>query len=222
MGDATIQIYCNNCHKKTIHSFLASAQVEGAEGEVSWIDTYQTLKCGCGNVTFRKQEWFSEHQNWSPDYEPTYNYTYYPPPLFREKPKWISQLDEKLIDVLDEVYTALQYDLYYIAAVGVRTLLDMLLVAKVGDKGDNEAKYRALLQEEHATEEQVEMIKVVIETGNAAAHRGYKPSRKDLNTAMDIAETIIERIYISGKREELLLKKALELKSKVPPRSKKV
>lgn len=218
MGEDIIQIYCNDCCKKINHTVLASAEVKGAEGEVYWTDTYQTLICGCGNVTFRKQGWFSEHQDFSPNYEPVYNYTYYPPLLFRKQPIWIFQLDENLVGVLNEVYSALQHDLRYIAAVGIRTILDMLLVTQVGDSGNNKAKYRALLEGEHATEDQLEMIKAVIETGDAAAHRGYKPNRKDLNSAMDIAETIIERIYISGKREELLLEKALELKSKVPPR----
>lgn len=119
MGETTIQIYCNECHKKANHSVIASAEVNGKDGEVYWTDTYQTLKCGCGHVTFRKQGWFSEHQDWSPDYEPFYNYTYYPPPLFREKPKWFSQLDEKLEDVLNEVYSALQHDLRFISAVGI-------------------------------------------------------------------------------------------------------
>lgn len=220
MGETTIQIYCNECHKKTNHSVIASAEVNGKDGEVNWTDTYQTLKCGCDNVTFIKQEWFSEHQDWSPDYEPFYKYTYYPPPMLSVEPKWFSQLDEKLEDVLNEVYSALQHDLRFIAAVGIRTALDILMVDKVKDEKYNGAKYKALFEKGFATEEQVEMIKAVIDVGDAAAHRGFKPNRKDLTHVLDIAETIIEKIYISGKREEQLLVTARELKTKVPSRYK--
>jgi hypothetical protein len=213
-----IKIFCNNCDKVTNHSLLASVDEHGEQGVVHWKDTYQILKCSCGNVTVRKQQWCSEWQE--PNSEPHYNYTFLPPRHFRKKPKWFSQLDQKLIDVLDEVYAALQHGLYYVATVGIRTVLDMVMVDKVKDIGENEDKYAALLAKGIVTENQLDLLKVAIEAGNAAAHRGYRPSADDLKHLIVITETIIEKLNIAKRKEEYLLGKAFEIKSKVPLRER--
>ena len=119
LTEKTIQIHCNACVRKTSHRVLASADVHGEHGEEHWTDTYQTLQCTCGHVTFSKQEWFSAWQDGDPDSAPLYKHTFHPLPIYRAKPTWISQLDEKLVEVLDEVYSALQHDLRFIAAVGI-------------------------------------------------------------------------------------------------------
>lgn len=218
MKKLSIRIFCNNCDKITSHFLLASVDESGEQREMYWTDTYQILKCGCGNVIFRKQEWHSEWQDPDPEAEPFYNNTYYPPQHFRKKPKWLYQLDEKLIDVLEEVYTALQYGLHYVATVGIRTALDMVIVDKVKDLETNREKYAALLKKQIVTEEQLELIKTAIEAGDAAAHRGYKPSQEDLKHLVVITEAIIEKLYLAKKKEDFLLEKAGEIKSKVPPR----
>lgn len=220
MSKKTVSAFCNECSKKTCHNVLSSVDVGGYDGEVNWSNTYQVLECGgCKHVTFRKRFWFSEWQSGDPDEGPIFEDSYFPPPLFREKPKWFAELDQKLSTVLEEVYIALQNNIRYLAAVGARTALDIILVDKVTDKGSFDVKLKALVSEGFVSEAEKGMLKAVTEAGNAAAHRGYLPEEKDLILVMDIIESVIEKLYISGKRQEDLSIRAAELDKRVPKRN---
>ena len=211
---------CDTCLNETNHKILCSEQISGSIDIVDWVDTYQVLECqGCNNVMFRKRHWFSEDQDFRPDACPVYRDTYFPPLSFREKPEWYSSLEKKLTEVLDELYIALQNDIRFLAAVGARTALDIVLVEKLGDKGTFVEKLNALKSRGLVTEAEREMLDAVTEAGNAAAHRGYSPNPDDLVAVMDILEAVIEKLYFAEKKESELLRKAKRLMQNVPSRA---
>jgi hypothetical protein len=82
------------------------------------------------------------------------------------------------------------------AALGFAEKLDLLL--KMGKIG----------QSEKGT------LEVLTDAGGAAAHRGWKPDIKQLDTLMTIGEQFLYRTII-------LEDKAKVLKSKIPPRHKR-
>lgn len=219
MIDKIDEVFCNKCSRTTKHRILCSTSLNGEVDILSWTNTYQVLECGgCGNVMFRKRFWLSKYQDYDPEAKPVYKDTYFPPPLFREKPKWFENLGETLSAVIEEVYVAIQNNTRYLAAVGARTALDIILVDKVTDRGTFKDKLNTLRNKGLVSEAEKEMLEAVTEKGNAAAHRGFIPAEMDLIAVMDILESILEKLYISEIREKEFLQRARDLKAKVPKR----
>src|SRR5438270_745957 len=100
--------FCNACMRQTKHLLIYSHSQSGSdedEPSLSWENAYQILECqGCENVTYRTRQWFSE---WVDESGANYQYSYYPPLVSRQKPKWAESLPKSIRSVLDEVYISL-------------------------------------------------------------------------------------------------------------------
>jgi hypothetical protein len=108
---------------------------------------------------------------------------------------------------------ALQNDQPYLAAMGIRALLEQIMVTKCGDRGTFNKNLDAFQTDGYVSPVQRERLKTVLEVGHAAIHRGYKPSKEDLMTLVDLTEVIVQTFYLHGSKVE-------DLKKKIPPRKK--
>lgn len=187
---------------------------------------YRILRCcGCEAVYFQRAEVFSENMEYS--YHPVtgdtqgeyiVDYTYWPSPIKREKPDWLSDIisvDKKIYDIISEVYAALDNDLKVLAAIGIRTTFDRgteLLgidpAKKFFEKLDD------LLTSGKIGQSERDALDVLADAGGAAAHRGWEPSVKQLDTMMDIIEAFCHRNFV-------LNSKVGELKPQIPPKQKR-
>lgn len=222
MSDNTeTKAHCNGCLKVTNQTLLYKKDVaEFSElGDRFAIDIYQTLQCkGCEHVTFRLVRLRDEAMN--EDGSPYEHEVYYPPEKSRQQPEWLGDLitehDQFPIFVLmDEIYSALYDRLNSLASMGIRTLIDMVMVAKVGDCGSFESKLSAFQKSGFIAEKQKDFIINTINTGSASAHRGHRPDTKDLTLLLNIAESLIENVFIFPKRSE-------EASKQIPPRTPRV
>lgn len=183
-------------------------------------DKYEMLKCcGCGSIKLRHREWCSENYDENGNIVPRTQY--YPPAVFRPHPRWFIDLilevsidDGNLHDLLTEIYVALRNDQRALAAMGIRALLENVMVEKVGDHGSFFANLKAFETDGYVSRIQRERLETILEAGHAAMHRLYKPSKADLITLVDIAESIVESIYIHHSKVE-------RLKKGIPPRVQK-
>jgi hypothetical protein len=66
----------------------------------------------------------------------------------------------------------------------------------------------------HVGLHQKEIIETTLEVGHASIHRNYNPTRQDVTQVLDIAENIIQSIYVSTEQ-------AKALKKRIPPRPKR-
>jgi Domain of unknown function (DUF4145) len=215
----TTKAHCNNCSGERNHEVLHSEKTEWDDSENAWngnfvsgSKTYETLKCcGCENIKLRYTSWFSE------DDEDTVNY--FPAAIFRRKPDWFDDLwlelgpeDQFVQRLLKEIYVALQNNLPNLATMGVRSLLEKVMVSKTGDQGSfvkNIAEFEKL---GYVSRIQRERLEAILEAGHATIHRTFTPSTQDVITLVDLTEHIVETVYLhEGKVEEL--------KKRVPPRS---
>jgi uncharacterized protein DUF4145 len=114
--------------------------------------------------------------------------------------------------VLREVYIALQNDCCSIAAMGIRALLERLMIEHVDDQGSFSANLDAFEKAGYVGGRQREIIEATLEVGHASIHRNYNPTRQDVTQVLDIAENIIQSIYVSAEQ-------AKALKKRIPPRS---
>jgi hypothetical protein len=211
----TTKAHCNDCSGSRNHDVLHSERTSWRDDEqgISGGDTYDTLKCcGCELVKLRHTSWFSE------DDEPTV--LYFPPSISRRRPDWFADLldelkegEEFVENLLEEVYVAVQNDLPRLATMGVRALLERIMISKADDQGTfakNIAKFEAL---GHVSKLQRERLETILEAGHAAIHRAYTPRVKDVVTLLDITEHIVQSVYLHER-------KVADLKKNVPARVK--
>ncbi|VVB63546.1 Uncharacterised protein [uncultured archaeon] len=133
---------------------------------------------------------------------------YFPPAISRSRPTWFNEFDSAYIrGILQEIYVGLQNGTASLATMGIRALLEFVMIQKVGDKGTFTRNLDEFQKQGYISEGQRDILNVVLETGHAAMHRSYVPSQEDLITCMDIAESVIETIYIHPRKAKDLTKK---------------
>lgn len=218
-GDKTAEwCFCNQCLRQTRHQIITSHSVSGGDEDISWSHDYQIISClGCENITYRTRAWCSEWFNG--DGSSGYSDSYYPPPVSRQKPEWFAKIPDEIQSVMSEVYVTLQAGSRYLATVGARTALDLLIIDKIGDVGTFKDKINRLQADRHITTAEAALIEAITDAGNASAHRGYAPDAKNLNHVMDILEAILDKFYAAEGRQRKLAAQAAALRKEIPPRT---
>ncbi|EMO4505847.1 DUF4145 domain-containing protein [Klebsiella michiganensis] len=174
---------------------------EGEENELLWYgeDNYYFSECkGCENITLYIE---STYSGMGDDFVTTQ----FPPKIIRKEPKWLQQIDGKFIviepsakiELFREIYIALKNNMPRLAIMGVRALLELVMIEKIGDQGSFIKNLRKLKEEGYISGYQYDAIEKVIDAGHASMHRGYKASNSEIFSIMDITENIIESIYIN-------------------------
>jgi len=160
---------------------------------------------GCETVCLQKKFWFSEE----PQEE---QITFYPPQVARRIPKWAYDLPPEIRALLTEVYAALHADSRRLAMMGARAIIDMVLLAKVGDLGPFDKKVDALVKSGYISARNRDVLSTALDAGHAAAHRGHRASVAEANHVMDIVENLLQT--------DILEAAAVELKTTIPSRNK--
>jgi len=213
MSDIT-KAHCNTCGGDRNHDVLHSEKKDWQDDEspVCGSDTYDTLRCrGCEEIKLRHTSQFSEH-----DEDSVY---YFPPSIFRRRPEWFEDLffeiqgDEEFVEsLLREIYVAVQNNLRNLALMGVRSLLEKIMIAKVGDNGSFSKNLNAFFNKGFISENQKENLSIILEAGHAAIHRKFNPRKNEIITVLDITEHIIESVYLHKSKVD-------QLSNRVPKRA---
>lgn len=218
MATSKRKAHCNKCGGETNHLVLHTDSTRWANDEASITGgtEYEMLKCaGCDKIVLREREWCSEDD---PHSEP--NVKFFPPTTFRPEPKWLTDFylefppgQDVLHDILKEIYVALQNAQPYLAAMGIRALLEQVMIEKVGDNKTFGENLKRFEEAGHVSSRQREQLATILDVGSAAIHRGYKPSEDDLTTMIELTEVLIQSIYLHQG-------KVKDLKGKIPPRKR--
>ncbi|WP_085906297.1 DUF5655 domain-containing protein [Kiloniella majae] len=216
MSEENIKVHCGKCVGERNHQIIAEHKFRESDDEHDiWMDhEYLIVQClGCDHIGFLDRSLFSE------DIQPTgydhkgevvykapWSEKLYPPPLYRRKPEWFEDLpDPTLQTIFGELYNSLQSESHFLATFGARTVLDRLIILKVGDKGNFYRGIRALQDEGLLSEHEKDILQPTLEAGHAAAHRGYTPTSGELKTVLDTIESLVHRILVLPARAELLM-----------------
>ena len=217
-----VKAHCNACRGERNHSVVAERKQEdddeNSDGSYGfWECTiYEMLQCcGCENITLRSSYTCAGSGN-------EVMVSYYPPAITRHKPEWLSGSSaqsfrwhhSELNSLLDEVYAALHAGSNRLAIMGARTLIDMVMLDKIGDQGTFDDKLKTMETTGYLSRTNREFLKQAINAGSAAAHRGHQPDDQDVNRVMDIVENFIQAVYF-------LETAAVKLQQNTPPRSPK-
>lgn len=220
-----LKAHCNQCGGERRHELLHHETIRGSEVvdkrfAIDWADRYEMLKCcGCENVAMRHLHWFSEDMG--SDGRPTVYTSYYPPATSRREPRWLELVDDMLaedeqlyvVSLLREIYSALHNDARRLASMGIRALIEHMMIHKVGDTGTFGGNLQKFESDGFISSKQKERLETILDAGHAAIHRAFHPSKEDLNILMDITESVVETVYAHEDKTKLLRKR-------VPPRNK--
>jgi Domain of unknown function (DUF4145) len=212
----TCQAPCARCRRYTSHNILTSVTTT-----VEYLDErYELLQCGGCNAVSMSHLYLLP----VPD-EPV---TYYPSPNFRSPPLWFEnvlarfladkeeqkQLSQIPYDLLHEIYDAVGGGQLRLATMGIRSVIEHVMIAKIGDQGSFAKHLDMFYKGGFISLIQHDTLDALLEAGHATAHRGFHPTEDEVNTLLDILEGVLEAIYIHSSQAQALAKR-------IPPRSQK-
>lgn len=174
--------------------------------------------CGCDNVNLQHSSWCSEDME--VDGSAAISVTYFPPAISKAEPSWLTQLDgdfdsnrRYIVALIREIYSALHNDSRKLAVMGVRALLEHVMISTVGDHGTFEKNLENFQVQGYLSGKQRKSIESILQAGHATMHRQFSPSTNDVNIIVDIAESLIATTYVHAD-------KADELDKRVPKKKK--
>ncbi len=174
-----------------------------------WEARFEIVECrGCDSLSFRLRSWDERHDRLDPATGELVDrielHQYYPPPASRQRPDWLGYLPKDLQGMLGELYLALDAGSVTLPVIAARTVLDIVMREKVGDRGSFAKQLDAFCDEGHIGTRDKEILATVIESGHAAAHRGYAPTPGDVHDVLGIVEHLLERLFVHPSRIALM------------------
>jgi len=176
--------------------------------EIQGIDSYQVVQClGCAALSFR-----SIHSN-SEDLVETYKGSYefyeteevYPPRVAgRSKLRDTDLLPGKVRRIYEETYKALSCELRILAAIGIRTLVESVCVDAGANGRSMEMKIDSLVGTGVLTKAEAMVLHRVRFVGNTAAHEVERYDLDTLNTTFEVAENLLQSVYILPEKASTL------------------
>ena len=209
-------VHCNNCGGERKHTILhvdkyaRDYPTSHPDITVTEFHSTTTLKCGgCEAVQLKRVFRFSEEDEATVEF--------FPSPMPRPLPGWMRQLDRTkseeayIHELLTQIYAALAAGACTVSAMGVRALLEFVMVSKVGDQGTFAKNLDEFEKQGYVAKRERMRLESILDVGSAAIHRAFMVSPMDALTLLDIAEHQIESNYL---HDEVVA----HVSSKVPPR----
>ncbi|OXJ20150.1 DUF4145 domain-containing protein [Burkholderia sp. AU6039] len=222
-----LKAHCPRCDGErncSVHGMLDepwewSDERNSSSGQID----HRLLKClGCDTVFYWRSSWDTEDWDFrlgadgaQQFYHPVTVTTYPMPEKRSNRPDWIwnlSSVDPTLATILMQTYEAQAASAFILAAVGLRTALDRVTELLNIDPGlPLEKKVQGLRDRGFVGETEADVLAVVADAGNAAAHRGWSPDEIEFSKLLAALEQFIARTVISGKS-------VLEIATRIPSR----
>ncbi len=132
-------------------------------------------------------------------------------------PEWLTKLPDTAQVLMREVHLAMGAELYALSAMGIRAVVDVISVDLLGvDAGPFNVKLDGLAKVGHLSPSQHTALNAVVDAGNAAAHRGFVPTRDAAQAMLDAVEVVLKTAYVlPGAAQSLLA-----MTPRRPPKSK--
>jgi len=165
---------CSQCLRETAHRLLHETSRQADDR----ILTYAMLECcGCGDVCL------SEQVLWTDD--GSKDVSFFPPPVSRKEPEWLLSLivtkpkTHDLGALLSETYQAMHGGQNRLAAMGIRALLEQLMISTIGsDQGSFEKNLSAFHDAGYVSLPQRDTLNNILLIG----HRAFRPTATDLKS----------------------------------------
>lgn len=186
-------------------------------------EVYRIVACrGCETPFFQKTDYCSENIiTWQDpetgeiegddgDIEYTWPITEKVP-----RPDWhrqLSSIDGRLDEIVCEVRAAIDNNLNVLAGTGIRTAFDYASeLLGIDTELSFRRKIHALLEQKKISQEEHDALLALTDAGSAAAHRGWRPTFKELKGLAEILDAFLYRAFMVERTTR-------SLKKTIPPR----
>ena len=193
-----MKVFCHRFGKDTNHTTIAHRYIGfDPEYEEPWGENHYFAECmGCGAFTYAISSWDSGNWN-SFTNKMDLTWTTYPRSS-AERPRMKDDhlLPPKISEVYREIIGAINADLSILPAVGLRALIE----AVCRDQGIPGATLEKLIDglatKGVLTAAQATILHGHRFLGNSAAHDVVPPGQVELEAALEIAESVLQTIYV--------------------------
>jgi hypothetical protein len=125
----------------------------------------------------------------------------------------VEHLPEETRSLLLEVYSALDINALTLVAIGVRTVIDHVMRGVVGELGTFADRLLKLEAKGLISTRDRQHLAIVVDAGNAAAHRSFHPQPRDIVCMMDSMEHLL--------KPQVLAQQTKALKKATPQKKRK-
>jgi Domain of unknown function (DUF4145) len=204
----TVTAPCSHCLRET-HQNVLHLITQVLDDWVS-AEVYKLLECaGCHNISMANYSFYDGV------FRECYRKRYYPSPAMRKAPSWRSELPLGA-GLFDEIYEAVGGGQHRLAVMGIRALLEQVMISEVSDHGTFEKNMNAFCEQGYISTRQRDAMNAILDAGHATTHRRFNPNKGDVSTALDITENILSAIYVNGEAATRVAERVLPR----PPRAK--
>lgn len=192
-----------NCdiHAQIIKDWIYDEDGNHACGE----DDYKFLQCrGCEAVFFHHlstnsedidHRYINENEFISVPHETIVTF---PTPVKEDiRPTWFINIyfkDDQLHTIMDQMYTAYTCKSFILASIALRTTFDRVIdILSIDPALTFKEKLDELVKNNMVLEKEKENLAVIVEAGNAAAHRGWSPTEKTFKSLLAVMEDFVRR-----------------------------
>jgi hypothetical protein len=223
-----MNIFCDVCRISTRHNNLTSSENYAVTLSAQDLITSTGENVGSGRwliyALFRcvvcSKNTVLVTQDCCTEYERVYgDIKVFPKPSERLVPEWHIRLENHVIsDLMIQSCKAFNEELYSLALMGYRAIIDSWLDDKVGNIGNFSKKLDEAKTKGHIDDSQKSSLKVLVDAGHAAAHRGWKPTKEESQIVMDCVDCILKELLPTPITD--LSQKISNIERVIPPRAR--
>lgn len=215
---------CSKCSNEYLCDVVGKYKNVIFNVELGGHDTnvYYILKCpGCAGITF-KYKYLLSYDGDNVEEDEHMHIEYYP----KYKHKFSSDIflsgysvhEDKnfkiLMNLIREIRAAIDNEQYMLAAMGQRSLIDVMCKMLLGDNNNNFTKnIQECMNAGFISKKHYEILTPVLEFGHSAVHRGLIPEKYDVTMTMRIILNMIDTYLVH-------INHVQRLKKKLPDRKK--
>lgn len=197
--------HCYKCHSETRQEQLyKTTNIDTNEvypkeldGKAAWVvEKTDWLLTECKGCESKNLELVTYHSGEN-EVEREVSRKSIPGKPLRKVETWIFKLEKDYIELMAEIYSSYNAENHRLTLMGLRTLIDMFILDNIGDAGTFKQKLIKLKEQHFINKVQLELLETSIEAGNAASHRGYKPSIEVLSSVIEIVEHLLKTFVLS-------------------------
>ena len=122
----------------------------------------------------------------------------------KDSPFWFGETEVE--QLLKEIYSAVQNGSPRLAVMGIRSLLETVMIEKVGDSGLIGTNVKNFIAQGYIAPKHEDIFRLQVEAGHAGMHRNYVPTKEELEVLLNITESLIETVYVNPYQAEKLKK----------------
>jgi hypothetical protein len=210
MAEDALKGHCPQCDADRNAAVVAAYKEE--VNEVVWGSAeFKILKClGCGTVYVQIYQLCSENIEYDEEgdafLEPEIKY--WPRPVkVKMSIRHFFSVPTEINRLLDEIREAINNNLFSLAAMGIRSALEQIIVDRVGDQGNFIKNVDAFQRAGYLSVRERNTLEALLEAGHAAIHRGWHPTEQDVDTLWEIAGHVLDSVYVHQEQASTLEKK---------------